>query len=309
MKNLRVFLPQIATYQLEDIGLLSADDSLMEVAKLSQDWQSSFCEFVGMNASDLPWTQLRLAQFNIDGAVKTACCCDPVLMQLTHRGAYMLGQAPLSLSQNDAIRIVAQINERLMRDGEQLYLVDNHSWLYTSENGVSLSSLAIKDLIGKDVFNYPYAGEDSDYWQQLAMEIQMLLKEMVDYQGLPAADPETLLNVHFSGLINVEEIEEIPFVKNESLSILSDNELIKAFCLNSLLSHQSTTDLELINNSDAVVIAFDSERESYAGIIDFWNSLAKDNTLESATLFCQDSQIFFKPKASFLSRFFNKANA
>ena len=152
MKSFKAFLPHVAAYQIEDLGLFSEISESIVIEALSKDWQAILCESVGFPQTDLPWTQLRAAQFEISPEVKTACCCDPVMMQMTHRGAYMMGQNSLPLTQNDAIRIVSQINEKLMREGERLYLVDKHAWLFTCEKAFEFSASPVQDLVGKDMF-------------------------------------------------------------------------------------------------------------------------------------------------------------
>lgn len=306
MKSLRIFLPHIAFYQLEELGLFSRNLPIIHVNQLQQDWQSMFCQFVGYQASDLPWTVLRLAQFQLDAKVKTACCCDPVLLQMTHRGAYMLGQNSMDLTQNDAIRVVAQINERLMDDGENLYLIDRHAWLYTSEKELSLSSLAVKDLVGKDMFNYPYAGNDASFWQKLSNEIQMLIKQMIDYQGLAAPNPESMLSVHFSDLIKPHIKNEIPFIKNDKLSIVSNSELIKSFCMNSFVTHKNIDELDSVEDTDVAIIAFDTEKDAYPKLIEYWLNKSCNYQLDSTSIICQDSIIELKPKPSFWQKLFSK---
>lgn len=306
MKNLRLFLPDIAFYQLDNLGLFQRNQAIVKVSQLQQDWQSIFCDFIGYQADDLPWTMLRLAQFELDSKVKTACCCDPVLMQMTHRGAYMMGQNSLNLTQNDAIRVVAQINEKLMDDGEDLYLIDRHAWLYTSQTEKSLSSLAVKDLVGKDMFNYPYLGDDANYWQRLGNEIQMLIKQMIDYQGLDSPPPELMMSVHFSDLIKPYLKNEIPFTKNDSLNVVSNNELIKSFCMNSFISHSEISALQQVANMDIAIIAFDSERDCYPQLIEYWLSESCNYQLDSTSIICQDSVIELKPKPGFWQSLFSR---
>jgi hypothetical protein len=299
VKSFKVFLPHIAAYQIEDLELFSEIKDSIVVEPLKKDWQASFCDSVGYPDSDLPWTQLRLAQFDIDPSVTTACCCDPVMMQMTHRGAYMLGQNSLPLTQNDAIRIVSQINEKLMREGESLYLVDKHAWLFTCEKKLNFSALPVQELVGKDMFNYSYQGNDAAYWQQLANEIQMLLKQMIDYQGLAATPPETMMNVHFFDHKNLTESKNIPFVKNDSLTIVSDNELIKTFCEKSFISYETNKSLAQVTTKNVVVIAFDNEKEVYSDIVKFW---VEGELPLSRQIICQDAVIRFQSKPGLFRR-------
>jgi len=307
LKKLQLFLPQIAAFQIEQMEIFGESKDLIVIEPLTQDLQSLFCQVIGFPSSDLPWTKLRLAQFKIDQAVKTACCCDPVMLQLTHRGAYMMGQNQLRLSPNDAIRIIAQINERLMREGENLYLLDKHSWLFTSEKEISLSSPPIQDLIGKDMFNFSYAGNDASYWQQLATEIQMLIKQMVDYQGLDqlseeTTPAETIMNVHFFDNVLLEKTQAISFIKNNSLTVVSDNDLIKTFCANSFLTHKNYQQLKSVATESCIVAAFHSEKESYPEIILHWLELGLSGQLKQCQIICQDAVLNFKPGPGFWRR-------
>lgn len=305
MKNLKIFLPEISTQELVGLGVFSFDDSNIVIEQLTKNWQTIFCEFIGYKNKGLPWTQLRVAQFDLPKTVKIACRCDPVLMQMTHRGAYMLGQSPLNLLHNDAIRIVAQINERLMGDGEYLYLCDKNAWLYTSNKSRKLDFHPIEDLIGKDVFNYPYQGEDSEFWQKMSTEIQMLIKEMIDYQGLPASAPETMINVHFSDCVELDNTPEIPFIKKQDIIVCSENELIKNFCMQSLLTYQTTEHLKKINKDSLAILAFDNERESYTSIFQFWNIMKKDTSIKTCEIICQDSNIALKVSGGWFKQLCN----
>lgn len=305
MKNLKIFLPDINVQELVGLGVFNFDDSDIVIEQLTKNWQVIFCEFIGYKDKNLPWTQLRAAQFDLPKTVKVACRCDPVLMQMTHRGAYMLGQAPLNISHNDAIRIVAQINERLMGDDECLYLCDKNAWLYTSNKNRVLDFFPIEDLVGKDIFNYPYQGNDSEFWHQISTEIQMLIKEMIDYQGLPASAPETIINVHFSDCIELDNMPEIPFIKKQEIIVCSKNELIKNFCMKSLLAYQTTENLKVIKKENAAILAFESEQDCYASIFQFWNTMKKDTSIKTCEMICQDANIVLKVSGGWFKQLCN----
>jgi len=308
VKSLKVFLPQIAAYQIEDLALFTGCHDEINFQPLKQDWQELFCLSVGFSNNDLPWTLLRLAQFNIKPSVKIACCCDPVMMQLTHRGAYMMGQSPLQLTQNDAIRIVAQINERLMGEGENLYLVDKHAWLFTSEKEYSLSSEKWQALIGKDMFNFSYSGIDASHWQRLNAEIQMLLKQMVDYQGLAKPPAETMMNIHFSDPISLNNKKPIPFINNDLVTVVSDNSLIKTFCSHTFLKRKNLQSINQVDSENSVVIAFDNEKENYIDILKYWMETRSTKKVKISQVVCQDGIFEFKHKSqkSRLSNLFDR---
>lgn len=308
IKSYKLFLPHITAYEIEKMGQYENIQDLIFIEPLSQDWQAYLCESAGYPFNDLPWTQLRLAQFEIPNSAKVACCIDPVMMQLTHKGAYMIGQNQLNLSQNDAIRVVAQINERLMDQGESLYLVDQHSWLFTSNKSLCLNSETIQSLIGKDMFNFRYGGDDASYWQQFSTEIQMLIKQMIDYQGLSPSPPETILNVHCFDLVEIEKKPAIPFINNDSICVISGNEIIKTFCCKTFLSHKNFSEYQnnpVVGNFDSaknIIIAFESEKEIYPKLIESWRSVGLTGINQFCQIICQDAVIQFKPRVSFFKR-------
>lgn len=312
MKSLKVFLPHITTHQIEALTSFDNIANSILVQPLTQDWQSLLCDALEYPANDLPWTQLRVAQFKLKPSIKTVCCCDPVMLQMTHRGAYMMGQAGLELSHNDAIRIVAQINERLMEEGQYVYLVDKYTWLFMSEEVMELpSSPKIQELIGKDIFDFSYHGKNKKQWQQLATEIQMLLKQMQDYQGLQAPPPEMILNVHFFDCLSPAQIEsdeklKIPFIKRPSLTLISDNDLMKTFCMNTLLQYAPVNKLNDVNSHECVVVAFDNEKESYPSILQLLKKTIISKKTKTIDLYCQNAHVTLKTKPNFFKRFLFK---
>ncbi|MET1253523.1 hypothetical protein [Aliikangiella maris] len=300
MKKLTIFLPDLSAQQI--LSLVEIDTSMIDIQPINENWEKTFNRTVGLNQPELPWTQLRVAQFDIGEEVKTACTCQPVLIQMTHRGAYMLGQQPLALSANDSLRIVSQINEKLMRPGEKLLFIDKNAWVYTSEKALQLSALSVSDLIGKDLFNYPYAGNDASFWQQLGTELQMLIKQMVDYQGLAATAPETLMSVHFSDLINPQQLPELKFIKNENLTVVSNNDLIRLFCLQSMLACKPVAQLPQVNTEYCVLIAHDEEKESYPAVVQTWVKYAIEKSQVSCQLIGQDAKLTVKKPLGLLAK-------
>lgn len=209
-------------------------------------WESLFCQWVDYPNRCLPWAVLRAEEFEISSDVKTCVCCDPIAIQMTHRGAYCWGQAPLELSRKDALFIIAQINEQLMNQDECFYLLDNHRWLFTSKKHIELQEDSFERLIGTDLFNFKYSGKDGAFWQRLATEIQMLIKQLVDYKGLASPPQESTIGVHFWGgaqpsrsidnhaknmahPINGARIDALKNATQE-LMILTDDPLIQRFC-------------------------------------------------------------------------------
>ncbi|MCW8879209.1 MAG: hypothetical protein OQJ89_07655 [Kangiellaceae bacterium] len=302
MKTLTVYLPEISAHELIEQGLFHEFADKVIVEALEQDWQTYLSEEIGFESDLLPMTLLMAEQFQLSKNINTAISCEPVLVQMTHRGAYMIGQGQLELTPNDAIRIVTKVNEVLMNEGEQLYLVDQNRWLFTSEKKIELQSELVTNLIGKDLFNYQYQGRDSEYFQKLNTEIQMLIKQMADYGDLPQATAETVINVHFSDAINLEAREDVAFIKNDNICILTENELMKSFCVKTFLKHQSLSDVESLESAINVAIALDSEKELYPEVVGLWLHTYQQNLKNPPVIVCQDSTITFEKPKSLLGR-------
>ena len=300
MKTLTVYLPEISAHELIEQGFFHEFTDQVIVEPLQQDWQTYLCEEIAFESDLLPMTLLMADQFQLSKAINTAISCEPVLVQMTHRGAYMLGQGQLDLSPNDAIRIVTKINEVLMEEDEQLYLVDQNRWLFTSEKEIELESELVTNLIGKDLFNFKYQGKDGEYFQKLNTEIQMLIKQMADYGDLPQVAAETVINVHFSDAIHLNALEDVAFIKNDNICVLTENELLKSFCVKTFLKHQSLSEVESLDNAINIAIALDSEKELYPEVVGLWLHTYQQNVKQPPVIVCQDSIITFeKPKSLF----------
>ena len=306
VKTVDFLLPQVSAAQLEAQGAFCEYIQDIEMVPLDKDWQAVFCDGVGYAEEELPWSFLRKKQFQLDNSVQTVCCCDPVINQLTHQGAYMVGQSQLALTPNDAIRIVTKINEVLMSEGEQLYVVDQYSWLYCNDQKLELDSKSVSELVGKDMFNFSYRGKSAAHFKKLNTEIQMLIKQMVDYGELAAPAAETMINVHFHDPIEHQAFDELSFIRNSNLSVISNNDLIKTFCTNTFLKQVDIENIDDDFSSQQIVVALDTEKENYDDVVGYWLHLNLNHKKIWPTLYCQDAMVKFKDKGNWFSNLFAK---
>ncbi len=276
----------------------------LEVKTNQQDWQKTFCEMIDFDNKRLPWTQLLVDQFELSKSMKLACLCEPVLVQMTHRGAYMLGQEPLGLTPNDAIRIVTKINEVLMEAGEQLFLVDANRWLYACNADRFFSSQFVEELIGKDLFNFRYQGKDAAYFQKLNTEIQMLIKQMIDYGELPPLAAELIINVHFSDPVLLGDLVEIPFIQNDKILVVSSNEIIQSFCAKTFLAHQTIDAFQPQVKADNILFGFDSEKTIYPELLNTWFEQGQKFKPVIRQIVCYDATISPAKSTSIWRRMF-----
>jgi len=115
-----------------------------------------------------------------------------------------------------------------MGDGENFYMLDNDQWLYTSTKQLDLKQSSFENYIGKDIFGFRYSGKDGQFWQRLATEIQMLIKQMMDYQGLTPVPAEMILNVHFwaDSELQLKDVK----VNNRRSQVVTSDALMQTFC-------------------------------------------------------------------------------
>jgi hypothetical protein len=229
-------------------------------------------------------------------------------MQMTHRGAYLWGQQGVEFSQEQVIRIIANINEKLMDDGECFYLLNNQQWLYTSTQELELNAPSFENYIGKDMFGFSYPGKDGSRWDRLATEIQMLIKQMMDYQGLPAVSAEHLINVHFWGNTKARLTSTQPALQQSSHVVLTNDNQLESLCqyykirhyLMDKISQLDEIDSEKTNQLSVVI----SKRHSL-DISQFFESvveLVNRNQLREFMVVAADKQILIKEKESIVTK-------
>lgn len=204
IQDIKIYLTDETCDTLGKNSWLLGNPNIFQKEKRISDWQAEFCHSIDYSSPTIPWNLVRAKEFELSDNIKTIACCDPISIQMTHRGAYCWGQQKLNLSHQDALIIVAKINEVLMDEGEQFLLLDNFKWLFVSEKALCLEEKSFEHLIGKDLFEFKYQKNDSKKWHCLATEIQMLITQLIDYGqlSLEAKDQESTIAVHFWGSSN-----------------------------------------------------------------------------------------------------------
>ena len=123
--NLSLYLSRLHSESILTSEVINSFQGEIKQIPLINGWEADFCSNIGYASSSLPWNILRASQFDLGHDYKTIVCCDPVLMQMTHRGAYLWGQEQINFSKEEAIRLIAQINQQLMGDDESFYLLSS----------------------------------------------------------------------------------------------------------------------------------------------------------------------------------------
>ena len=102
---------------------------------------------------------------------------DPVHLQVSRDHLTLLGPEALSISENEAGRIVDSINRHFMADGLNFFMENPQTWLVRPQSPPHLSTTPIWDAIGRDIEPCLPRGIDAMRWNQVVNEIQMLLHD------------------------------------------------------------------------------------------------------------------------------------
>jgi len=300
-------------YPRLSLGELMATPSLQSASQLknykpaeknSQDWQAYFLQDLDQAEKELPLDKLRSHILNIDPRYKTQVCCDLVAMQMTHRGAYLWGQEQLTFSPEDNQVLVDSINQKLMGKDERFVSYNYFQWMYLCEKPIALQQDSYSHYIGRDMFAFNYQGEQAKHWQMLATEIQMLIKQMMDYEGLTLMPPEWIAQVHFSG--NNEKLivkqDGQPQASNwhqlwadfssKSIQVLTDDALLWVYCEKSLIPHQKLSLSHFEQQLEQSMVRF---RKSHGWLLFNKIELKKaQRVAEQLVKFCQQHSINLK---------------
>ena len=100
---------------------------------------------------------------------------DPVNLQPDRDTALLAGHEELALSQEEADKLVTQINKHFIDEPWELYSLAPHRWYLRSEKPIALNTIPLAKVIGEDINQFSPSGNDSDYWSKIVNELQMLI--------------------------------------------------------------------------------------------------------------------------------------
>jgi len=98
----------------------------------------------------------------------------PVNMMLGRDSFFLSEPAPLTLSDDESLAIVASLNEHFSEDGYHFYL-QSAVWFLGIDHDPSIATSHIDQVVSKDIEPYLPTGEGALAWASLQNEIQMLL--------------------------------------------------------------------------------------------------------------------------------------
>ena len=100
---------------------------------------------------------------------------DPVNLQADRDTALLAGHEELALTQDEADKLVAQINLHFIDEPWQLYTFAPHRWYLGLDNSADLKTTPLQKVLGEDINQYSPTGSDADYWFKTINELQMLI--------------------------------------------------------------------------------------------------------------------------------------
>ncbi len=100
---------------------------------------------------------------------------DPVNLQPDRDTALMAGHEELALTQDEADKLVAQINEHFTDEPWQLYTFAPHRWYLRLDKPADIKTTPLSKVLGDDINPFSPTGNDADYWFKIINELQMLI--------------------------------------------------------------------------------------------------------------------------------------
>lgn len=100
---------------------------------------------------------------------------DPVNLQPDRDTALLAGYEELALTQDEANKLVAQINKHFIDEPWQLYTFSPHRWYLRLEKFADLKTTPIKKVLGEDINPFSPTGDAANYWFKIVNELQMLI--------------------------------------------------------------------------------------------------------------------------------------
>lgn len=100
---------------------------------------------------------------------------DPVNLQPDRDTALLAGHEELNLTQDEADKLVAEINAHFIDEPWQLYTFTPHRWYLRLDKPADLKTTPLQKVLGEDINQFSPTGNDADYWFKVINELQMLI--------------------------------------------------------------------------------------------------------------------------------------
>ena len=148
---------------------------------LQQPWQANLERFLGLSSASglhLPAARLLCA---VPSHANNILCADPIHLQADRDTAKLIPAPMLSLSNDEEMALMKDINVFLEADEMLLTHRDSNEkgarngWYLSGRDGSQLESCPPSFVANRNASAYLPEGEDSGQWRRLMTELQMLL--------------------------------------------------------------------------------------------------------------------------------------
>ena len=197
--TLTLFIPDLFGFQSTLSKLTSEEKSTLPEFKLPilEKWLSRGLIEKVSNQEDSVFSELGLGEYNNQGNNKDKpyaalsllaentfeievdpqsywLRADPVNLQPDRDTALLAGHEELALTQDEANKLVAQINSHFVDEPWQLYSFAPHRWYLRLDKPADLKTTPLANVLGDDINPFSPTGDDADYWLKIINELQML---------------------------------------------------------------------------------------------------------------------------------------
>lgn len=132
------------------------------------------CRAFGVTAEEPPCAALRLSGEGIDPGTQAWVCADPVHLRFA-RGTLIVGSpGELDLSREEAVQLVAALNEHLGNIGEFL-APEPGRWYLRLGRAPQIATHPLASVVGRPVEPFLPQGTEAREWRRIINEAQVLL--------------------------------------------------------------------------------------------------------------------------------------
>ena len=121
---------------------------------------------------------------------KLCFCCDPVHLKAGLADAVLFDAREFTIEPEDALQLIDAFNSHFAGDGMTLIFADPKRWYLLAEREITIDTLPVREVAGKNLGMVLPKGEYASVWNRLLNESQMLffehaVNEARQSQGFP----------------------------------------------------------------------------------------------------------------------------
>ncbi|MFT6875810.1 MAG: hypothetical protein ACJAZF_001926 [Granulosicoccus sp.] len=238
-----------------------------ESGLVQQPWQAKFEQHLGLVGSSglhLPMARLMCSR---NSETNGLVCADPIHLQPDRDTAKLLPAEMLDLSEEEAERLLMDINAFLLADNMVLSRRQGLGWYLSGMDASQLESFPPSFLANRNASAYLPEGEDSGQWRRLMTELQMLLhahpvneeREQLGKQPVNSlwfwggAPLYSSLDVAIDGVGHADTLT-VTALGSATGTVYADDEFTRAACADLQLPCKALEDFDPLFCEDSLVV-------------------------------------------------------